>query len=235
MDKDFWDILNRLPLDFQREHMRHTCRQMTPAHFDALMDMLIRFLRLIPPGCSGLEKATLLYHVVSQCLTYDFVSAREKAEDERQGYTYAGAVLNGTAVCNGISQLYAKLCQACGIPCNIVEGYANDPAKKSLHAWVQIQLPDETGALCTYHCDPTWDLQEFRCTGSFRYFLKSDAYMIAHGHCWDTDRGKAQGKPKFIPCPRDWDRIPSLPEESIALMCRFFKNMKQPERFILPV
>lgn len=233
MNENKWDELKKLGLDFQEQHIRRTYRQMQGEAFDALMDKLVQFVRLIPPCCTPLEKATLLYYVVSRCITYDYPSANEKCKDERQGYTYAGAVLNGTAVCNGISQVYARLCQASGVRCDIVEGYANDPAEKGLHAWVQVWLPDKQGQLHAYHCDPTWDLVEFCPDGDFVYFLKSDAYMNEHKHYWDKDWGKAQGKQKYAVCPRNGPKPPKIPEDGIEIMCQFFKKMKQPERFVL--
>jgi len=234
MDENLFKRLNKVPLTFQEDHISRTYYQMDPETFDDLMDKLLWFVLLIPETCTPIQKATLLYTVLSRCLTYDYHVRRNpktKKPLERQSYSYAGAVLNGTAVCNGISQLYAKLCQACGIRCNIVEGYGSDPKKQVLHAWVQIWLPDENGELLPAHCDLTWDLGNEGC---FQYFLKSDEYMMAHQHLWNPDRGKAEGMQKFYPCPKNWEDIPEVPEEAVELMCRVFKAMKLPETLVLP-
>lgn len=237
MDEDIFDELLRFPLNFQETHMKHTLRQLEPEVFDDLMDKLLLFVGLIPESCTPLQKATLLYTVISKCVTPDFHVPKDpetKRALERQSYTYAGAVLNGTAVCNGVCQLYAKLCQACGIRCNIVEGYGKDPKEKNLHAWVQIWLPDETGQLCPANCDLTWDLEPSRSGPEFRYFLKSDSYMQANGHTWLPDMGKDKGIQKFTPCLKDWNNIPELPEEAINLMCKVFRGMKLPQKLVLP-
>lgn len=237
MDDPIFDKLRDFPLDFQKNHMKRTCWQLKTEVFDDLMDKLILFVGLIPETCTPLEKATLLYTVISKCVTPDFDVPKDpetKLPLERQSYTYAGAVLNGTAVCNGVCQLYANLCQACGIRCNIVEGYGHDPKDQKLHAWVQIWLPDSSGQLCPANCDLTWDLEPSRSGPEFRFFLKSDAYMAANGHTWLPDQGKAEGIPKFAPCPKDWEDIPEVPEEAVSLLCRVFKAMKLPKTLILP-
>ena len=236
MENINWDKLHKVPLGYQTWHISSASHEMDDTRFDDLMEDLLRFVCLIPDDCTPIEKAMLLYTVLCRCLSYDHWVPRNKKTGRAtqwQSYTYAGAALNGIAVCNGISQLYAKLCQAAGLRCDIVEGYGNDPKEQKLHAWVLLWLPDEEGRLIPAHCDPTWDLVEFRQGLGFRYFLKSDRYMRDHGHTWDPDRGRAEGMPKFTPCPRDWEDLPRLPEAAVELMCGYFKKMKQPEPFIL--
>ena len=68
-------------------------------------------------------------------------------------HTSYGALVNGTAVCDGYSHAFQLLCRRLGITCTVVEGTSdfNDDAEDG-HMWNCIQLGGDW-----YHVDVTWN------------------------------------------------------------------------------
>lgn len=144
-----------------------------------LIEKIIRFSNLLPHYLNDLQKATLMYQIVTETVTYD----HKENDDEK--YTYLKALFKGSAVCMGIAELYYILCTACGLKCNIVVGYSTDSEKDdAYHAWNQVRLTDSNNKTTWYMADPTWDLSENN--HEWKYFMKSDLYFRLHGHYWLT-------------------------------------------------
>ena len=92
-------------------------------------------------------------------------------------YTPYGALIDGTAVCQGYAEAYQVLLELCNIPCEYVSGYGNG----GRHGWNLVQIDGEW-----YHVDTTWDDPTPDREGYVRYdyFLKSDAYMSRDHSNW---------------------------------------------------
>lgn len=206
--------LLRIHKNYQRKNILDTRDAMNSTQFEQIKRKLVIFCMKMPKNLTPHEKALLLYRVVTGCVQYNH---NEKDKDLR--FTYASAMLTGTAVCMGISEILFVLYRLCGIDCRVVIGCIT--GSKDHHAWLQVRLPDENGCMTTYHMDPTWDLHKGHF-GSYTYYLKSDAYMQAHKHHWLPER--------YDVCPKDCHYKPILDPRLVAQMCAEFERMYSPNR-----
>ena len=94
---------------------------------------------------------------------HDFLCKRiAYTPDEFYSHTAYGALLNGSAVCDGYALSFQRFMDVLGIPCYIATGVRNNEP----HAWNLVQLDGQW-----YHIDVTWDDQTW---GIIRdYFLIS--------------------------------------------------------------
>lgn len=225
-------ILRRFPPDHQTHQRQLLHSRLTRQECRLLEEGLAGVVRLTCDHWTPAETATVLYRAVTEYLRYDHAAAENAFPQEKQSYTYLGALFNGTAVCSGIAQLYFILCQACGIQCQVVEGYAGTEGQEGLHAWVQVRLPDEQGNWVSYHCDPTWDLLEGKPFQGFRFFLKSDDYFESHQHQWYYAIGADLGWHKFDRCPAD-GRIPPVSRSAVVQVVEQLKKLRLDQPFLL--
>lgn len=134
--------------------------------------------------------------------------------------TAAGALVNGKALCLGISLAFKYLMDRLGIPCIVMRGNANGSGKMEeagSHAWNLVQVKGGWS-----HVDVTYDL-----TGStdkrrpfFTYLGLSDA-QIASTHTWETGKYPAAAcsfdcyrrKGRFV-C--SWDELAGLFDLTLA-------------------
>lgn len=107
------------------------------------------------------NKIRSIYQFVTSSVTY--------AEDENDPYAYTAynALFNGSAVCQGVTQLLYRMYNDCGIPCRIIAGLSRNSSTMSEghHVWLIVKLEGQY-----YYLDPTWDMK-FQGR-SFYYFLK---------------------------------------------------------------
>ena len=113
-------------------------------------------------GIAGdFNKIRSIYYFVTSSVTY--------AEDESDPYAYTAynAFFNGSAVCQGVTQLLYRMFNDCGIPCRIIAGLSRDSStmKEGHHVWLIVKLEGQY-----YYLDPTWDMK-FQGR-SYYYFLK---------------------------------------------------------------
>ena len=126
-------------------------------------------------GLSDYNKALLIYRYVASNVTYS------SDITEKYAYTAYGAVENGSAVCQGVTQLLYRLYNDSGIPCRIIAGIAHDTSgarEDSYHVWLVTKIDGKY-----YLSDPTWDLGA--ADDNFRYFLKGSndfdsTYVMRH-------------------------------------------------------
>ncbi len=90
-------------------------------------------------------------------------------------YTAYGALINGSAVCEGYAKLFQHLCYEVGINCIQVSGVGTTESGQEAHMWNTVQLD---GAW--YQVDVTWD-DSYRNNEilSYEYFNITDAEMFA--------------------------------------------------------
>ncbi len=140
--------------------------------------------------------------------------------DDPAEATAAGALVNGKALCLGISLAFKYLMDRLDIPCIVVRGNANGSGKMEEagpHAWNLVQVKGGWS-----HVDVTYDLSG--STDKRRPFLTylglSDA-QLASTHTWDTDRYPAatrsfdcyRRKGRFV-C--SWDELAGLLDLTLA-------------------
>ena len=208
--------LNKIRPDLQSSHFLEIRDAMTQREKMILKKKLQTFVEALPTGLTQRQKAALLYRVITNCIEYD-----RDEEDENLRYTYAGAMLTGTAVCWGISELYSILCNAWGVECQVVLGCIT--GSQDYHAWVQLRFRDEGEAPKQYQCDPTFDLTDGK-RGRYEYFLRSDEEMNKRRHNWLPER--------YWVCPQDDGVMPCLPGQMVRDACGAFENMYSQRRAV---
>lgn len=96
-------------------------------------------------------------------------------ESVRTSFTGYGALIDKEAVCQGYSLLYYKMLLKVGINNKLIWGKGNN----ANHMWNLVQLNGKY-----YHVDTTWD-DVNATTPYYNNFLKSDSFILSHGHTWD--------------------------------------------------
>ena len=106
-------------------------------------------------GASDYEKIRAIYQYICSHVTYDY----ENLEDDSYMLKYTGyaAVINHTAVCAGIAELFYYLANSAGVETHI--------RTSSNHAWNFVKLSGKY-----YYIDATWDLG--LSENEYQYFLK---------------------------------------------------------------
>lgn len=113
-------------------------------------------------------------YIITHC-SYGFLTG----EDELNSYKAYGALVKGTAVCNGYAEAMQLLLMCCDVKSYIVVGEAD----KVAHAWNLVELDDNW-----YHVDVTWDdpLPDQGDKVSYGYMNINDT-MIEYSHTWNEE------------------------------------------------
>lgn len=148
-------------------------------------------------------------------LNCDYSDTNDPAEA-----TAAGALVNGKALCLGISLAFKYLMDRLDIPCIVVRGNANGSGKMEdagSHAWNLVQVQGGWS-----HVDVTYDLSgsSDKRRPFLTYLGLSDA-QIASTHTWDADKYPAAArsfdcyrrKGRFV-C--SWDELAGLFDLTLA-------------------
>lgn len=145
-----------------------TALETARAAFDSKAETL---LSGITDSMSEYEKALYLHDALAGIVTY---------QSGTYAHTAYGALVEGTAVCDGYSEALQYLLQQAGIQSFIAIGDSNVPSSGTLvgHAWNYVRID---GAY--YHTDLTWDDQDE--TIYHAYFNQTDA-VILEDHLIDT-------------------------------------------------
>lgn len=147
------------------------------AAFDAAADAA---MRCVIPGMTAVQKALVLHDYLATHVVYDYENYLNGTVPPLSSTAY-GALVLGTAVCQGYAKAYCLLLSRCGIPSVYVSSSAMN------HGWTMVQLGGSW-----YHVDVTWDDPVPDTPGSARhqYFLLSDAAIsdAEHRHYgWTAD------------------------------------------------
>lgn len=183
-------------------YYRQKLVQANPQASERAEAILRRFAQSLPDA-EPYKLVQLLYDMIAQNVTYDH-AALEQDPPEETTFLWYKPLLIQTGVCEGIAQLFLRLCLAKRIPCQIIHGEGDGGGEKpGLHAWniVFLQLPGCSSPQW-YHLDVTWDLQTK--PPDYEFFLKSDVYMESHRHQWLRQNfPSAPGNaPALAPLPR---------------------------------
>ncbi len=117
-------------------------------------------------GKSEYEKTYLVYQYICENVTYD----NENVDDESYTLKFSAyaALVDETAVCQGIAVLYYRMMLELGIDCRAITGTSSSGGA---HGWNIVELYGEY-----YNVDATWDLGK----DSYEYFLKSEENFSGH-------------------------------------------------------
>lgn len=94
---------------------------------------------------SAKERAYVIYQWVGENISY----AYENGENNIKQDNCYNAIVEGSAVCQGITGAYIELCRLAGVEMYIQVGYTDDGA----HSWCKIQDED-----AWVYIDPTWGI-----------------------------------------------------------------------------
>ena len=115
---------------------------------------------------SDIEKEQYIHDYCLNNLSYDY-------KGNEASHSVIGAVLNRTAVCEGIAKFAKLALDYLDVKSLVVSGKANNPVYEDEamepHAW---NIVDITGAF--YHLDVTFDMSVKRKTNRYDYFNLSD-------------------------------------------------------------
>ncbi len=127
---------------------------------------------------SDVEKALYLHDYISVRFDYDYPAYNgEVTRQNREQYSSYGMLKNGMAVCEGYSELYAKLMNRLGIHTELV---TSDEMK---HAWNMVSI---NGSM--YYVDVAWDDSFYGYSGIVKHtnFLRTGREMRKENHdCTD--------------------------------------------------
>lgn len=122
-------------------------------------------LAKLPEESSTLMKYYILAKELCDRAEYDY---RMSAPGIATPY---GALVNGSAICQGYAKAYQALCQKAGLYCTVVGGSAGNDS----HAWNLVRL--ESG---TYHVDLTWADETDPSQGAkwLKYFMRTQEEIL---------------------------------------------------------
>lgn len=103
------------------------------------------------------DRVLVIHDTLTEMTSYNAKAPSYKSEAD-------GPLVHGEALCEGYAKAFMYLCQAVGIQCFCVAGYAGES-----HMWNMLQLDGEW-----YHMDVTWD-----DAGTYEYFCVPDSQMFA--------------------------------------------------------
>lgn len=94
-------------------------------------------------------------------------------------HSIKGALIDGSAVCEGYARAFKLLCDAVEVPCIMVSGTATDSnGITEKHAWNIVRNNKNN-----YHVDVTWDREINTVSGVLLYYNVPDEY-ISKNHVW---------------------------------------------------
>lgn len=100
-----------------------------------------------------------------------------------KAYEAYGALLEGKAVCEGISRAYALIAQQLGFKCFVVHGVADGIRGEGGHAWNIVEYEKEF-----YHIDVTFDISMYEAYEKYSYcYFGLDDNEISFNHKWDIN------------------------------------------------
>jgi len=139
------------------------------------------------------QKLMAVYNYLQHRVNYDHresqYCALHKESRNQWSHNAYGALVKGTAVCDGISAAFAMLSQRLDIPAASVVGKALlEDQGYTDHAWNLVRVGQEM-----YHLDLTWDINRYSSLGrySYDYFCVPDA---------DKERDHQWDRKAFPPC-----------------------------------
>lgn len=127
------------------------------------------------------------YEFLQSNVSYDHqeaLSRSDRGSNNPVTHNAYGALISGSAVCDGFSSAFALLAQKLGFECMNVSGRSTHSSAGTVeHAWNIIRVGDRY-----YHMDVTWDANQCCQLGepAYDYFALTDE-EIAFDHDWNLN------------------------------------------------
>ncbi len=138
-------------------------------------------------GKSDYDKIYAIYDYICKNVTYDTATADKygiwpdlSIDHVRQAYTAYGALINGTAVCQGYTLLLYRMLLAAGIDNRIMVG--------GIHSWNIVRLGDNY-----YYLDATWDAG----LTEYMWFLRGSSFLGGDYHTPKSEYCTPEFKAKY--------------------------------------
>lgn len=138
-----------------------------------IADVVLKVERLCKPG---VDKERVVHDYLVQNVSY---STDLYAAD---AHNIKGALIDGSAVCEGYARAFKLLCDAVEVPCIMVSGTATDSnGITEKHAWNIVRRNKNN-----YHVDVTWNCGINTVSGVPLYYNVPDDY-ISKDHIWQKN------------------------------------------------
>ena len=135
---------------------------------------LEKFLSSLSDDMSEYQKELLLHDALLSSIVYDKAAAADSSNNPF-AFTAYGALVNGTAICEGYSRAFQLLMKCVGIDCTLITG----SSKEQGHMWNKVKIENEW-----YNVDATWDDDD---TYIFHTYFNISDKMIANDHDVHSD------------------------------------------------
>lgn len=145
---------------------------------DEFETALSKMMENIPNSQDQYETELLLYDRLANHCTYDTAAAAKEATEDSMAYTAYGALVEGSAVCEGYAKAMQLLLTKSNIAATSASGISLD--SKESHMWNLVTI---NGA--NYYLDPTWS--DSNDAGSHAYF-NITSEMLERTHKLDEER-----------------------------------------------
>lgn len=129
-----------------------------------LNDKIYTIMSGIPDGLKEYHLEKYIHNTVLDGCTY--AKGVQTAEDGWEEFTVYGALVKGSAVCEGYAHAMCMLLNKVGIDCY----YANGYGENAPHMWNTVKIYGEW-----YHLDATWDDNE---NAYYNFFNLSDSRIV---------------------------------------------------------
>jgi len=141
-------------------------------HADAQAETGRLARKLIHPDMTEREKYMAIHSYLLEHVEYDMHAALNQGIEASNAFSAYGALIDGLAVCDGISAAFAMICRAANLPCI----YVASPEMN--HSWNAVWYQGEIR-----YIDTTYEL-----TGNTedRYFMVTES-QLARDHKWDRE------------------------------------------------
>ena len=122
-------------------------------------------------GLSAYDKELWIHDYLVKNTKYDL--------NARYAYNVLGPLIDGCAVCQGISLAASFLLNWCGVDAGVISGAIRDRPGPG-HAWNIVWLGEE------YHLDVTFDLQRSLYGGIIHHYFNLSDELMSRARTWST-------------------------------------------------
>ena len=115
------------------------------------------------------QKVLAIYGYICDNVVYDYTNLNNT--EYKLKYTAYAAMCDGTAVCQGYSNLLYRMLLEAGVDCRIISGLG----QSGPHGWNIVKLGNRY-----YNVDSTWDSNYRNDPAKWQYFLRCDDTFVNH-------------------------------------------------------
>lgn len=130
---------------------------------------LEKFLSALSDNMNEYDKELILHDTLLNSTVYDKAAAADSSNNPF-AFTAYGALVNGTAICEGYSRAFQLLMKCVGIECTLITG----SSKEQGHMWNKVKIESDW-----YNVDATWNDDD---TYIFHTYFNITDKMIENDH-----------------------------------------------------